>query len=211
MTSSQIGKMYYCSSPALDWRLSGINTIDACITPDPLIYFSEAAVEQLYQHVDIQKGLGIPPPRPKSIQKQTNTEKSLEMSSSTKNNVFAKAIVDTDEISAASKRSQPAQPSTPSKKARKGDITSTSISPTKDKRDSQVGASPSVRGKNQSKWSAWEDDMMKEAVVCLVDKHLDWKALHAQINEGRQGEAPRSLESVKKHWVQSMKAKMTQV
>jgi hypothetical protein len=208
MTSSQIGKTYYCSSPALDWRLSGINTIDACITPDPLIYFSEAAVEQLYQHVDIEKGLGILPPRPKSIQKQFKSKKSTKMAINAATSF--KRDVENDKALAVSERGLSAPPSTPSKKSREGADNPASSSPSKRKRDTDEAASPSTRGRNKQKWADWEDKILREAIVTAGEKAVDWPDIVNLINANRNSEEPRTAKSIRMHFNQTIKGKMMQ-
>jgi hypothetical protein len=201
-------KIYFCSSPAIDWRLSGNNTIDALLQPDPLIYSSPASLEQLYRYVDTTKGLGAVPHPPKKIPKKERKDVSARtMSSPTQPK---KGMVDFDGLPVTYYRVPTPQPATPTKaRTLVSSTASPSPSPSSKRKRANEGAavSPSDRGRG-SKWLDWEDQMIKDSIVAVGEKNTDWHAILKQINARRSAEEQRTLNSLKLHWLKPLKGKM---
>lgn len=205
------GRTYYCSSPALDWRLTGNTAIEGSLQPDPLIYSSKEAMEQLYKHVDTEKGLGMPPPRPKMIKKIEKVDHSAIKTSAINRADLVKGRATSQPTAALSLKS-PGRPPVLTKKSHLAPD-ATIILPSsseKRKRDSKEAPITSTRGKLKQKWTDWEDRILREAIVFAGEKVVDWRAIHDQINKGRQPEESRTAMSIRMHYNQIIKGKMTQ-
>lgn len=202
-------KTYYCSSPALDWRLSGNHTIDAQLQPDPLIYSSPASLEHLYCHVDAEKGLGIVPRPPKKTPKKERKDASASTMSSPSQP--RKGMVDFDGLPVTYIRVPASQPGTPTKAralVANSPLASPSPAGKRKRAPGSAAASPSDRGKVGSKWSAWEDQLIKDSIVAVGEKNTDWHDILKQINAKRSGDEHRTLNSLRLHWIKVLKAKM---
>lgn len=106
------------------------------------------------------------------------------------------------------------QPSTPSKVTSKVTCSSengyASASPLPSKRKKVNGdsaASPSST-KGGSKWTEWEDQLIKDSIVAHGEKGSDWHAILAAINGNRTGEEPRTINSLRLHWRSPLKGRM---
>ena len=231
-----LDKTYYCSSPALDWRLSGASTVQGHLQPDPLVYSTNEQIKRLVQGIDVEHGLGIPPPRPPllspSMDKKTKLNQALEEV------VLVKAGKSANGKGGEQVRRKacPDSPSTPPSgyKGEQGEMgkpcatpktsnlpaglpstppaplrSPPSPSPTgKRKRvDSEQGTPSRSRG---VKWAAWEDAVIVKAIIAHGEKGTDWHAVLAEINAKRD-DGPRTLSGVKQHWTVQMKGKLLKV
>lgn len=206
-------KQYYCSSPALDWRLSGRNTVEGELRPDPLIYYTEASVTHLFRHTDPYTGLGKLPPLstlPTEVLKiplkqpskatfvssklpQTKTSDS-KSTTSVGEKTSTESMTENPLTTAESTGKVPSTP--PSKAARKSK-SSLSASPHK-------LSSPSS-AKKQNKWCAEEEKCIVKALITSGEKGIDWVAVLKDINALRHIDEPRTMKSVKMHWSAQMK------
>jgi hypothetical protein len=102
-------------------------------------------------------------------------------------------------------------PTTPTKTAKDLPSLSLSSTPSPSKKRKHKGddvSFPLTPGKKKKqRWTEGEDKVIKEAIVKIVDKNMDWKAIVALINEGRDTEDYRTAEGVRWHWIQTMKVK----
>jgi hypothetical protein len=105
---------------------------------------------------------------------------------------------------------KPWQPTTPCKADYSSEHGHASASPSPSKRkksDGEFIASPSST-KGGSKWSAWEDQLIKDSIVAHGEKGSDWHAILAAINDNRTGEEPRTINSLRLHWRSPLKGRM---
>lgn len=225
-------KIYYCSSPALDWRLSGNDTIDGYLQPDPLIYPTPASLQGLLQYTDIESGLGIPPPRPsilpnlpRKMNSQTHDivptirrEEGNLPSFGPRTPSSQSGSRDGSQISPFRAASSATSVTTPSKMP-KYPITTTPTSPsplgkrmrvaneTQDSPTKQKGRASAGAG---NKWAVWEDQLIKANIVTYGEKGVDWRAILEETNKRRaeEGEGARTLNALKLHWIKLLKLKM---
>jgi hypothetical protein len=116
----------------------------------------------------------------------------------------------------------PSQPSTPDKdgfnasystpnKARKSSTNTSpaSASSSKHKREKDNKLSSLSKKRTAgSKWSAWEEQQIKQSIVVNGEVGTNWHNILAQINDKRSLDQARTMSSLKQHWTVAMRAKM---
>lgn len=226
-------KTYYCSSPALDWRLSGIDTSDGYLEPDPLIYPTTESLQKLLEETDLEKGLGIPPPGPVILPKLTRKMNTLRedtfpivkqeggylspLAPQTPPSSQSKCRVESQNspINAASSATSGSAPSKVPMYLRNSTPTSPSPLGKRARVASETEGSPTKRKGRLSagagnKWAIWEDQLIKVNIVNHGEKGVDWHAILKEMNKRRveEGEVDRTLNALKLHWTKSLKLKM---
>jgi hypothetical protein len=62
------------------------------------------------------------------------------------------------------------------------------------------------RGRGGRPWEEEENEMMLRRLIATGERYLDWRQLQSDLNAGRS--VKRSVESLKKHWLQTMRKRI---
>ena len=216
-------RRYFCSSPALDWRLCGIDTISAELLADPILYSQQESWDRLHQHVNLEQGLGLPPPTP-SPDRLPQRQARLILTPPRRSNMPVKGetALSISPLRQGENATEEANESPPpkvaksrpqatysSKKGRKPTALEPPAPITPQKRKSPSEPSPrktrSASNSRPVRWNKTEDVCILKAIVKAAESVIDWNALTEEINSLQPESTEQTRNGVQKHWVHTMK------